>query len=72
MNFDPWWLFACLVVSSVGVALVVYGRQNLRVPQVVAGMTLIGCPFLLGSALAVAGLGGGMLAVLWLVVRLGL
>ena len=71
MNLSPGWLFASLIVSAVGFILLHYGRKMARVPHVVAGLAMLVYPYFVPGALANALIAVGLLAVLWLAVRLG-
>ncbi|MFL5307921.1 MAG: hypothetical protein ACJ8F1_22070 [Polyangia bacterium] len=71
MHLDAGWLFASLIVSAVGFILLHYGRKMARVPHVVAGLALMIYPYFVPGALANALIGAGVLAILWLAVRLG-
>lgn len=65
------WLFAVLAASTVGFGVFTYGRKQLRVPQLVVGLTLMILPGFLGTAWVwatlVLALGG-----LWIATRAGL
>ena len=70
MNLDPGSLFLSLVLSSLGFVLFRYGRQHMRMPQLVAGLALMVFPYFVSgvvSMLAGAGLIG---ALLWVALRL--
>ncbi|MES1205858.1 MAG: hypothetical protein ABUS79_07970 [Pseudomonadota bacterium] len=71
MHLDAGWLFASLIVSAVGFILLHYGRKMARVPHVVAGVALMLYPYFVPGALANALIAVGVLAILWLAVRLG-
>lgn len=71
MHLDAGWLFASLIVSAVGFILLHYGRKMARVPHVAAGLALMIYPYFVPGALANALIGVGVLAILWLAVRLG-
>lgn len=71
MHLDAGWLFASLIVSAVGFILLHYGRKMTRVPHVVAGVALLIYPYFVPGALLSAAIAVGVLAILWLAVRLG-
>jgi hypothetical protein len=71
MNLNPGWLFASLIVSGVGFVLLNYGRKMARAPHVVAGVAMLVYPYFVPGVLANALIAVGVLAVLWLAVRLG-
>ena len=71
MHFSGNELLASLLVSSIGFVLFVYGRKLTRLPQLVAGLVLMVFPYFVSSALVTLLVGGGLLAVLGILVRLG-
>ncbi|HVY38821.1 MAG TPA: amino acid transport protein [Polyangia bacterium] len=71
MHLDAGWLFASLIVSAVGFILLHYGRKMARIPHVVAGVALLVYPYFVPGALLNAAIAVGVLAILWLSVRLG-
>jgi hypothetical protein len=71
VQFTAGWIIASLLVSSIGFILLHYGRKMARVPHVVAGLALMVYPYFVPGALANALIAVGVLAVLWLAVRLG-
>lgn len=71
MNLNAGWLFASLVTSGVGFVLLNYGRKMSRVPHLVAGVALMVYPYFVPGVLANVGIGAGVLALLFLAVRLG-
>lgn len=64
-------LCAMLVISSIGFALFVYGKKQVRVPQLVAGVLLMGFPYFVADALWMSGIATALLAGLWLGCRAG-
>ena len=71
MNLNPGWLFASLLVSAIGFILLHYGRKMARVPHLVAGLAMMVYPYFVPGVLANVLVAAGVLAVLWLAVRLG-
>ncbi len=65
------WMFAGLAVSTVGFALFIYGKKQLRIPQLVTGIALMIYPYFVHSPLWILGIGGALVAGLWLTVRAG-
>ena len=49
MNLSTGWLLSSLLVSSAGVGLSVYGRKQLRLPHLLAGLALLLMSALLSS-----------------------
>lgn len=60
-----------LVVSSIGFSLFIYGKKQVRVPQLVAGLVMMGYPYVVTDALWMALVAGVVLLGLWLSVRAG-
>ena len=71
VNLSPGWIFASLIVSSIGFILLNYGRKFARVPQVVVGVLMLVYPYFVPGVLANVLVAVGLLAVLGVVVRLG-
>jgi hypothetical protein len=71
VSLNPAWLFASLIVSAVGFVLLHYGRKMARAPHAVAGAAMLVYPYFVPGVLANALIAVGVLAVLWLAVRLG-
>lgn len=59
-------LFISLFVSTVGLAVFVYGKKQRRVPHLAGGVVLMVVPYFLSSALATALVGAGVLGGVWL------
>ena len=72
MDLDPGTLVAGLLVSGAGFVLFRYGKTEVRVPHLVAGVAMMVAPFFTHGALATLAVGGGLGAALWLGVRTGL
>ena len=72
MNFSAGWLIASLAVSTLGMGFFIYGKKQLRIPQLVFGILLMGYPYLVSSPLWMVSIAGALSAVLWLVTRIGL
>ena len=71
MSFDPTWLFLSLIISGVGLALFIYGKKQGRIPQLVAGLILMGYTYLVTSTLWMIVIAALILAALWWAVRMG-
>ena len=71
MTFDASTLFLSLVISSVGLVLMNYGRKEARVPFIAAGLALVVYPYFTSSFIATLLVGAGIVAALWLAVRSG-
>jgi hypothetical protein len=71
MDFDPNSLLMGLLVGSVGFVCFVYGRRQGRLPHMLVGVALIVYPYFVSSVVGSAAIAAGLLALLWLAVRLG-
>jgi hypothetical protein len=71
LDISPGNLVVGIFISLIGAALLMYGRKELRVPHIVAGLILIVFPYFVGFwwlAIVIAVI---VIAVLALVSRLG-
>ena len=64
-------LIILLLVSSVGFGLFLYGKKERRAPQLVAGVALMGFPYIVSGALAMVGIATLVVGGMWLAVRAG-
>jgi hypothetical protein len=71
VDFDANALFASLAVSSIGFVAFAYGKKMGRVPQMLAGLILMGFPYFVSNVALMGGIATAVLAALWLAVRLG-
>ena len=71
MSFDASSLFASFVIGSVGLALLVYGKKQLRLPHFAIGLAMLVYPYFIPSALWMAGIAAALLGLLALLVKLG-
>ncbi|MBL8733369.1 MAG: hypothetical protein JNN13_13445 [Planctomycetes bacterium] len=71
MDFSAGYLFASLVVSSVGLGLFLYGKKQARAPQLTAGVLLMGFPCLVTGVGWMLGIATTVLAGLWFACRQG-
>jgi hypothetical protein len=62
-------IFTGFLVSTVGFSLALYGKKQLRVPQLVAGGLLMLLPFVLPDAVWMSLAAAGVVAAMWLTVR---
>ena len=72
MNIDGNSLLASLLIGSVGFVLFAYGKKQSRLPQMLAGVTLMVFPYFVTSPPLMLGIALGLLALLTLAVKLGL
>ena len=71
MDFSPSALFASLLVSSVGFALLRYGKKQARAPQLIVGLLLTVGPYFVATAALTYGLAAVAIGGLWWAVRMG-
>lgn len=71
MNFTPGALFANVLLSAFGVGFFVYAKKQRRWPQLVAGVLLMGVPYVVDGALMMLCIGAAVVGALWLATRYG-
>jgi hypothetical protein len=62
---------ASLVTGSLGFGLYLYGKNEARYPQLIAGLALMAYPYFVSGPLASWGIGAAILAGLVVAVRAG-
>jgi hypothetical protein len=72
MDFNAGWLFASLIVSSVGYILFHYGRKLRRAPQAVAGIAMLIYPYFVHNVVVMLIVAAGLSLLTWAAVYLGL
>ena len=72
MSLDPNSLLASLFVSGIGFVLFKYGRKLSRFPHTAIGLVMLIYPYFVSDVALMLGLAPALLAVLWLMTRLGL
>ena len=70
MDFDPASLLLSLVPSGIGFVLFMYGKKQMRWPQLVSGLALMVYPYFATSVTALVGIGALIGVGLWLALRL--
>ena len=68
---DPAVLFFGMTVSSIGLALFVYGKKQARMPQLAIGLALMVAPYFATSLRPMGGITVALLAILWWALRVG-
>ena len=71
MNLDGSSLLAGFVVSTVGFGFFSYGRKQGRPPQIVFGVISMIYPYFFGAPWIVFAIFAGLLALLYLAIRIG-
>ena len=66
------WLFASLLVSSLGYILLNYGRKLRRPPQAIAGIAMLVYPYFVHNVVVMIIVAAGLSLATWLAVYLGL
>lgn len=64
-------LLASLVVSSVGFGLFLYGKKQQRLPQLLTGIAIMACSYLVQEPVGLFSIAGGLVLVLAGAVRAG-
>lgn len=72
MNLSLGWLLGSTVVSGVGLGFYLFGKREMRLPQLVTGLTLMLYPAFVSSVGAMFGIGAALVLGLWLALRMGL
>lgn len=72
MNLDGNSLLASLLVGSIGFVAFAYGKKQSRPPQMVIGLVMMGYPYFVTSVPLMLGIGGALLALLAILVKIGL
>lgn len=70
-SMNPGWLFGALLWSSIGIGLFLYGKKQVRVPHLVAGVALMAAPCFSGTFLGQLLIAAVILVAFWWVVRAG-
>ena len=65
------WLMAGMIVSTVGMGLFLYGKKQLRMPQLFMGIVMMVYPAFVASPLLILVLCGALSGGLWAAVRAG-
>lgn len=71
MNFDPTWLILSLIPSGIGFVLFTYGRKQVRIPQLVAGVALMAYPYFITTTMPLISVGVLICAALYVALQLG-
>ena len=71
MDLSAGGLLAGLVVSTAGFGFFSYGKKQGRVPQILAGLSMMVFPVFVGGTWPVLGIGAALGGGVWLAVRTG-
>jgi cytochrome bd-type quinol oxidase subunit 1 len=71
MNLSAGWIIASFFVSTVGLGLFLYGKKQVRIPQLAAGIVLMVFPGFVASPAWILGIAGALVGGLWITVRAG-
>lgn len=72
MDIDGNALLASLFVSSIGMAVFVYGKRQSRLPHMVVGASLMIYPYFVSNVFLIFGIAVVLLGGLWAAARAGL
>jgi hypothetical protein len=71
LNLSASWMFAGLIVSTVGFGLFLYGKKQTRLPQALAGIAMMIYPGFVASPALIYGIGVALCGGVWIAVRSG-
>jgi len=71
LDLSAGWLFAGLMVSTIGFGLFIYGKKQTRLPQLLAGIVMMVYPGFVASPALIYAIGGGLCLGVWVAVRSG-
>jgi hypothetical protein len=72
VSFEPGQLFLSVVTGTIGLALFIYGKKQVRWPQMVVGLALMVYPYFLTGTMSIIAVGLALGALLWGMLRRGL
>lgn len=72
MELNPANWIASLLIGSTGFVLFRYGRRQERIPQIVAGIALMGYPYFVAGIGWMLAIGVVIVAAMWAAIRAGL
>jgi hypothetical protein len=71
VNLDLSTIILGAFIGLIGLALVSYGRKELRIPHIAVGVILLVYPYFVGNWIAIVGIGAALIAGLTLASHLG-
>lgn len=72
MDFSFEYLFASMLIGTIGFSLFIYGKKQQRIPQIVTGIALMVYPYFIENVWWMWGIGGSLIAGLWIATKNGL
>ncbi len=72
MDFSAGSIMASLFVSTIGMGLFLYGKREVRTPQLVVGLVLMVFPYVVPSPMAMLSIGGALVLGLFGALRAGM
>jgi hypothetical protein len=64
-------LIASVLISSVGVGLLIYGKKQQRFPQLAVGLVLVGYTYFVSDVLLMFAIAAALIGLLVLAIKLG-
>ena len=61
-----------MMIGAVGMGFFVYGKKQQRIPQLLAGIALMGYPYFVDSVLAMLVIAAGVIVAMCVAVRCGM
>lgn len=71
MDFDANTFLLSMLIGSVGFVAFVYGKKQSRLPQMVAGVTLMAFPYFVSNAWVMLAIAVGVLVAMYGAIRVG-
>ena len=71
MDLSAGTLIASLFVSSIGFALFLYGKKQVRFPQLMVGIAMMTYPYFIAGPILMLGVGVGLIVLLAIALRSG-
>jgi hypothetical protein len=69
VQFTGAWLFASLIVGTIGFGIFVYGKKQRRAPQLLAGIALMAISWLVASPVWMSACAVAVIGALWVGTR---
>ena len=63
--------FTSMMIGAVGMGFFVYGKKQQRIPQLLAGLALMGYPYFVDDVLAMLAIGAVVLGAMYVAIRYG-